>query len=136
MKRRSITIVVSGLVLLASPWILAVLWLGGGTVYGQVEKWYFSPTDRFSAAEWQRPNMKYRYAVLDYVATKVVHSGMTMTEVERLLGTPDFVTDKGEWQYETKRPGWHFIDFSGGGLLIEFDADQLVVKVSQNLWVD
>lgn len=61
---------------------------------------------------------------------------MTESEIEVILGKPDSITEKKEWQYETKRPGWHFIDFSGGGLLIEFGSDRKAYRISKNLWVD
>lgn len=61
---------------------------------------------------------------------------MTEPEIEGILGKPDWTTKKKEWQYETKRPGWHFIDFSGGGLLMEFGPDRKTSRISKNLWVD
>ncbi len=136
LKRRA---VIAGIVIVAvlfSPWILAGLWVAGGTVYGKIDQWRYGRTEEFRVADWKRPNLKYRYAVLDHVVDKVVSVGMKEEEVERLLGRPDFVIEKKEWQYETKRPGWHFIDFSGGGLLIEFDPQRSVSRVSKNLWVD
>ncbi len=61
---------------------------------------------------------------------------MTEPEIEGILGKPDWTTKKKEWQYETKRPGWQFIDFSGGGLLMEFGPDRKTSRISKNLWVD
>jgi hypothetical protein len=73
---------------------------------------------------------------LDYVAAKVIIPGIKKEQVEELLGGPDSITEKKEWQYETAHPGWHFIDFSGGCLLIEFDTQHRVAKISKNLWID
>lgn len=136
MKRRAIIIAAIIIGLIASPWILAIAWIAGGSVYGRIDQWRYRPTTEFRAPDWKSPNQKYRYAVLDYVATQVVVPGMTADEVGRLLGPPDSRTAKNEWQYETKRPGWRVIDFSGGGLLIEFDARHRVTKVSKNFWLD
>ena len=136
MKRRIVIIAAVVVGLLASPWILGAAWMAGGTVYGKIDQWRYQRTAEFRDADWKRPNRKYRYAVLDHVAAKVVSAGMKEEEVERLLGKPDSVSEKKGWQYETKRRGWYFIDFSGGGLLVEFDSQRRVVRVSKNLWVD
>ena len=136
MKRRAIIVAVAVIGLIASPWILGAVWIAGGTVYGKIDQWRYRPTAEFRDTDWKRPNKKYRYAVLDHVVAKVALVGMQEEEVERLLGKPDSLTQKKEWQYETKRPGWYFIDFSGGGLLVEFDSHHRVIRVSTNLWVD
>lgn len=136
MKRRPL--IICGIVALVvlSPWILGGLWLVAGSVYGKIDLWRYQPTNNFRSADWKRPNLKYRHSVLDYTAANVVSIGMTEPEIEVILGKPDSITEKKEWQYETKRPGWHFIDFSGGGLLIEFSPDQKASRISKNLWVD
>jgi len=115
MKRRGIIIAVIVIGLIASPWILCAMWLAGCSVYGKVDEWRYSPTTQFQSTDWKRPDKKYRYAVLDYVATKVIISGMKEEAVEGFLGSPDSLTEKKEWQYETARPGWRFLDFNGGG---------------------
>lgn len=122
--------------ILVSPWILATAWMAGNTAIGNLDKWRYRPTSEFRPADWKQPNLKYRYSVLDYVASQVVTNGMLRTNVMLVLGKPDHVTEKSAWQFETRRPGFYLIDFSGGGLLVEFDAQDRVVKVSKNLWVD
>jgi hypothetical protein len=119
-----------------AQWILGFVLIAGGSVYGQFDQWRYKPTEEFRESDWKRPDLKYRYSVLDHVAAKVVAVGMKREDVERVLGKPNSITQKGEWQYETQRPGWYFIDFSGGGLLVEFDAQGRVSRVSKNLWVD
>jgi len=136
MKRRPIIIAAIAIGLIGSPWILGVIWVAGASTYGKIDEWRYNRTTEFRDSTWKLPDKKYRYAVLDYVAEKVVLAGMKEEEVERLLGKPDHLTPQKGWQYETKRPGWHFIDFSGGGLLIEFDSQRSVARVSKNLWVD
>jgi hypothetical protein len=135
MKRRGIIIAAIVMAIFASPWILGAMWIAGCSIFGIIDEWRYSPTTHFQATDWKNPDKKYRYAVLDHVAAKVIVAGMKEEDVEELLGRPDSLT-KNAWQYETKRPGWHFIDFSGGGLLIEFDSSHRVVKISKNLWVD
>jgi len=136
MKRRGIIIAVIVIGLIASPWILGAMWIAGCSIYGKIDELRYSPTAQFQATDWKSPDKKYRYSVLDYVPAKVIIAGMKEEAVEGLLGRPDSLTEKNEWQYETARPGWHFIDFSGGGLLIEFDSHHRVAKISKNLWVD
>ena len=112
------------------------IYMGGATVYGKVDKIRYAPTAEFTSSRWQKPDRKYRYAVLDTVATRIITNGMQDTAVVELLGKPDLVDTNSNWQYETKRPGWHFIDFSGGGLLVEFDSNRLVQKATVNTWID
>ena len=112
------------------------MWITGGSIYGQIDIRHYQPTTDFREADWKRPDLKYRYAVLDHVAAKVISAGMKEEEVVGLLGKPDSTADKNTWQYETKRPGWYFIDFSGGGLLVEFDPQRRVVSVTKNIWAD
>ena len=131
--------IIIGLAILAavtSPWWLFALWLGGATLWGRVDEYRYAPTAHFDAARWQRPDRKYRHAVLDAVAKNIVTQGMADSSVRRLLGKPDMTDTNGYWQYEARRPGWHFIDFSGGGFLIQFQTNGLVKDVQINTWVD
>jgi hypothetical protein len=124
------------LLIVTAPWWLMAIYMGGATVYGRVDKIRYAPTAEFTSSRWQKPDRKYRYAVLDTVATRIITNGMQGTAVVELLGKPDLVDTNSNWQYETKRPGWHFIDFSGGGLLVEFDSNRLVQKATVNTWID
>lgn len=112
------------------------LYIGGATIYGKIDVIRYAPTTEFTSGRWQKPNRKYRYAVLDTVATRIITNGMQERSVSEVLGKPDMIDTNGNWQYETRRPGWRLIDFSGGGLLIEFDSERHVNKASINTWVD
>ncbi len=76
MKKRVtiIAAIVAGVI--ALPWILGILWIAGRSFCGKIDEWRYSPTAQFQANDWKRPNKKYRYAVLDDVAAKVIISGM------------------------------------------------------------
>ena len=135
MKKRTII----GLIILAvvtSPWWLGAIFIGGSALRGRIDEGIYQPTTKFDSAKWQEPNRKYRYAVLDTVAKKIITTSMTKTEVERLLGQPDSIGTNNVWQYETKRPGWRLIDFSGGGVAVCFTTNQLVEKTEINTWID
>lgn len=128
-----------GLLVLAvvtSPWWLFALYLGGASLWGRIDEAHYRPTTNFDAARWQKPERKYRYAVLDSVAKAVVTQGMAETNVRALLGKPDMIDTNANWQYEARRPGWRLIDFSGGGLLVHFGTNRTVQKVEINTWID
>ena len=128
-----------GLVILAvitSPWWLCALYLGIATLWGKIDEARYAPTTHFDAARWQKPNRKYRYAVLDTVAKTVIAQGMTEVRVGQLLGKPDMTDTNQNWQYESRRPGFRLIDFSGGGLLLHFDTNGMVKNVRINTWID
>ena len=112
------------------------IYIGGATLYGKADKIRYASTTEFTSSRWQKPDRKYRYAVLNAVATRIITNGMRDAAVVELLGKPDMVDTNSNWQYETKRPGWRFIDFSGGGLLVEFDTNRIVHKAMVNTWVD
>jgi hypothetical protein len=133
-KRLVIGLVVLGILLL--PWIIGATWLVGGAIFGEIDTWRYRPTREFRTADWKQPDYKYRYAILDYAAGNIVTNGMSQAAVMDILGKPDIVTEKRAWQYEAKRPGFYIIDFSGGGLLVEFDERDCVSRVSKNFWVD
>lgn len=127
------TIVLVGLIV--TP-VGPLLRMTGDIGYSYLDNWRYSPTTDFRPRDWQRPNRKYRYAVLDHVIAKVVVPGMGAAQVRMELGAPDEIADDGAWSYEAQRPGWHFIDFSGGGLRIEFDGEGRVVRVVKTVWID
>ena len=49
---------------------------------------------------------------------------------------PDLELEDGAWQYDTRRPGWRLIDFSGGGLLVTFTDSDDVKGIVNNTWID
>ncbi|MEI6084314.1 MAG: hypothetical protein WCS70_08440 [Verrucomicrobiota bacterium] len=123
-------------VAVTSPFWLMALFIGGNSLLGKLDEIHYSRTTRFDNDRWKSPNKKYRYAVLDGVVSKVVTGGMTEAQVMELLGKPDVTDANNNWQYETKRPGWRFIDFSGGGLLIHFNTNRVVERAEINTWLD
>jgi len=135
MKKR----IIIGLVILAvitSPWWLLALYVGGATLWGRVDDARYAPTTHFDATRWQKPDRKYRYAVLDAAAKNVLTQGMTEVRVKQLLGKPDMTDTNQNWQYEARRPGWRLIDFSDGGILVHFDINRVVKDVQINTWID
>jgi hypothetical protein len=124
------------ILVLSAPYWLMAIFIGGASIYGKVDKVRYAPTTEFTSDRWQKPNRKYRFSVLDKVATQIVTNGMAEASVSHILGKPDIIDTNGNWQFETQRPGWRFIDFSGGGLLIEFDSERRVQHVSINTWID
>lgn len=133
-KRTAIGLIV--LAIITAPWWLMATYMGVCSLRGRIDKYLYRPTSEFDSAKWQAPNRKYRYAVLGHVATNIITSGMARVEVARLLGQPDFVYTNGVWQYETRIPGWRFIDFSGGGLAVEFSSNNVVTGTVINTWID
>ena len=135
MKKRTII----GLIVLAvatAPWWMMAVYIGTHSLYGRVDEARYQPTTEFDSARWQIPNRKYRYAALGHVATSIIKSGMPQAEVARLLGQPDIKGTNNVWQYETQRPGWRFIDFSGGGLAVHFSSNDVVTGAVINTWID
>jgi hypothetical protein len=127
--RRKAAVISAMLVLLTAPFTVPPM-------LGWIDEWRHRPTADFRETDWKRPDRKYRYAVLDHVAAKIVTVFMSESEVVTLLGKPDAVTAEKKWQYETQRPGCQFIDFSGGGLLLAFNQQGKVAEISKNLWTD
>ena len=89
MKRRAVIIAAIVVGLFASSYIIGALWFGGSTVFGKIDQRRYSSTTDFRPGDWKRPNLKYRYAVLDFVATNVVVGGMSRARVEQILGKPE-----------------------------------------------
>lgn len=123
------------ILLLLSPWLLSGLAIFSLNVYGKIDDWRYQPTTEFSDSRWKKPDLKYRYSVLEEVIAHQIKPGMTPTDVRALLGEPDSFAGGG-WQYEARRPGWHLIDWQGGGLLIAFSDQNMVVSAERNHWVD
>jgi len=115
----------------ALPFVLAA----GITAYGQFDEWRYQEPDEFSARKW-KANEKYRWNSIDLVIEENLQENMKREEVIRLLGSPDKTTPEGHIEYEAKRPGFHFIDFSGGGLLIHFSSDGYLKSSTNTTWVD
>lgn len=135
MKKRTVI----GLVVLAvvtAPWWGMATYMGVCSLRGQVDECVYRPTSEFDSAKWQSPNRKYRFAVLGHVATNIVRSGMPQEEIARLLGQPDFIGTNNVWQYEVRMPGWRLIDFSGGGLAVQFSSDGVVTGTVISTWID
>lgn len=116
-RARSVMIAVVAIAILyLTPHAIIFAWLGGGSLFNKFDQWRYPPITTFDAARWKSPNLKYRYSALSYLVDTELRPGMTAKELTDLLGEPDRITSDGRWHYETKRPGWRFIDFSGGGL--------------------
>jgi len=128
--------VAAAITVFAMPYVLVLLWMGGNTVNGKIDLWRYHPTQEFKVTDWKRPNLKYRYAVLDHVVNIIVEKEMSKDALEQLLGKPDRIEKDGSWQYDTEKPGWQFMGWSGGGLNVIFDQDEKVSKASNNTWVD
>lgn len=129
MKRQIASISGIVLVVLTAPFTIPA-------IYSLVDEWRYRPTTNFQEHTWKSPDRKYRYAVIDHVAAKVVSVGLDQAEVVKRLGKPDIITPEKKWQYEAKLPGYRFIDFSGGGLLLTFNSQGRVTDISKNLWID
>ena len=127
-----ITLGMIAMAVLAWPWI----WIFGNIAYGKVDEWRYARTESFNPQRWRRPNLKYRYAVMTEVKENRIKPGMDQAAVRELLGPPDSVGADGGWQYDTRRPGWRLIDFSGGGILVRFTTDGKVSEAVDNRWVD
>ena len=128
-----------GLIVLAgitSPWWLFAIYLGWGTLIGHIDRVRYAPTTNFESARWQKPERKYRYAVLDTVVKTVVTQGITKAAVIESLGKPDRIDTNNNWQYEAQRPGFRLIDFSGGGVQVHFGTNDVVQSVQNNTWID
>jgi len=134
--KKKILVVIAILAVLSSPWWAGAIYIGGALISGKIDEVIYRPTTKFSPKKWKKPNQKYRYAVLDTVANTIITTNMINTEVIKLLGQPDSIGTNNVWQYETKRVGWRFIDFSGGGLALHFTTNQLVNKIEINTWID
>jgi hypothetical protein len=129
-------IAVGILVALTAPWWLMAGYIGARSVYGRIDEYRYRPTSQFEATRWKSHDMKYRYSVLETVAKRIVSPGMTDRAVALVLGQPDQIDKSGDWQYETIRPGWRLIDFSGGGILVQFDEKRTVRGAQVNTWID
>ena len=130
-SRRVLIFCICFVLLLLLP-LLAILSL---SAYGRIDEWRYQPASEFSEARWKKPDLKYRYSVLQEVIDHQIQPGMTASNVKSRLGEPDSFADGG-WQYEARRSGWHFIDWQGGGLVIRFSEQNIVVAAKRNHWID
>ena len=124
--RRVIIFCTCFILLLLSPWLLGGLAILSLSTYGRIDKWRNQTTSEFSQARWKKPDLKYRYSVLQEVIRQQIKPGMTPTDVKSRLGEPDAYVNGG-WQYEARQPGWQLIDWEDGGLLISFSEQNVVV---------
>lgn len=139
MKKRAkflILILSAVAVLAASPWIFPRVWLYAGSAYGKIDEWRYQEQDAFHSEEWKEGNRKTRFTLVSTLIEGNVLTGKTQDAIERILGNPDRIGKDGIWHYETERPGWRSIDFSGGGLAVGFDSKQTVDEVTDTRWVD
>lgn len=132
---RLIWILVVVVFMLLAPWILSFSYMAGKMGYGVIDEWRYAKTANFSSDRWKKPDRKYRYSVLDAVVSSEIKPGMSADEVQAKLGPPDARPD-GDWEYLADQPGWRFIDWHGGGLLISFTPKAMVSEVRKNYWVD
>ncbi len=116
-----------------SPWILGAVFFGGAMTLGNIDEWRYPQTSAWIPSRW-RTDLKYRYSVVEEVISNRVKPGMSADEVNNLLGTPDR-SDGMVWAYETKKPGWRFIDWNGGGVRVTFEGGK-VSTVEDSRWVD
>ena len=107
----------------------------GFTAYGEFDAWRYRAPDAFSEERW-KSNKKYRWSSIDLVIEKKLEEKMKKEELVALLGKPDKILPEGQMLYEATRPGFHLIDFSGGGLLIELTPEGLLESSSNTTWVD
>ena len=121
---------------LTSPWWLTAGCLGVSMIYGEIDEYIYSPTADFDSERWKEGVSKYRYSVLEAVAEGIIEKGISKDNVFGLLGRPDHIDNEGNWQYESIQPGWRLIDFSGGGVLVEYDNDGKVSRSSVSIWID
>lgn len=110
--------------------------MGAGSVLGWIDKKIYEDKSAFSSEEWRGGNRKTRFAYIDVLLADDVLKDKTQAEVSELLGEPDWINEERIWCYETERPGWRFIDFSGGGISVEFDESLTVKEVKDTRWID
>ena len=121
--------------LAAIPWLLTIAYIGSASVYGLVDEMIHKDKVTFSSPEWKEGNKKTRFAYVDALLASKLIEDKSPEEVRELLGEPDTIEETA-WSYETKRPGWRLIDFSGGGVAVHFDAQGRVKEVKDTRWID
>jgi len=136
LKNRTLIFLAAGLILgiLSIP-ALPIIVFTGLSVYGEFDEWRHQTPDEFSERKW-KSNRKYRWVSIDLLINGSLNERMKKEEVIQLLGKPDDITPKGNFEYEAKRPGFHFIDFSGGGLFVEFTPGGYLESSTNTTWVD
>lgn len=121
---------------LLAPYLLMIGGMVAGRLYGWVNAKVYADKAVFSSEKWKDGNRKTRFTYVDALLAEDVLKDKSQSEVRLMLGAPDRIADGQIWVYETKRPGWRFIDFSGGGVAVEFDDNQHVKTVTDTRWVD
>jgi|SaaInlStandDraft_1057018.scaffolds.fasta_scaffold291578_1 hypothetical protein len=116
------------------PFGLPIVFIGYTYLSTEVDSYLYSDSSNFNSEKWKEGPSKYRYSVLSHIIAQVVRKNMSQKEVLKKLGKPDS-TNNNSWQYETIRPGYRLIDFSGGGLQITFSQNK-ILEIKDNTWVD
>lgn len=136
MKNRKLIILAAAIVLgLLSIPALPIIAFTGLSVYGEFDEWRHQTPEKFSERKWNS-SLKYRWISIDLLIEEHLRDGMSKEEVVGLLGEPNNTTPEGSFEYEARRPGFHFIDFSGGGLLVEFTPHGYLESATNTTWVD
>jgi hypothetical protein len=104
-------------------------------LYGKFDEWRYQAPSEFSERKW-KSSEKYRWVSSDLLIEEVLNEQMKKEDILEILGTPNSKTEEGHWQYDAKLPGFHFIDFSGGGLLLKFDTDNHLNSAENTTWID
>jgi len=115
----------------ALPFVLAA----GLTAYSEFDEWRYQEPNEFSERKWKSSD-KYRWNSIDLVIEEKLREKIKREEVIAILGAPDKSTPEGHVEYDAERPGFHLIDFSGGGLLIKFTPDGYLESSTNTTWVD
>ncbi len=133
MKKRSLII---GLAILCALASIPIGLVGVASIASNVDEYRFRPTTEFNSVRWKAGDLKYRFSVVDTVVGRIVLPGMKEPDVIKVLGSPDAVDTTGLSSYHAKRPGIRFINFSGGGIRVDYDPTGAVIRVSDTRWVD
>jgi len=119
-----------------SPWLLGIPFILGGKIYDRFDKWRYPANSAFDSRRFASKDLKFRYVSLEDTLKNHLKRGMSSDEVRNLLGPPDSITPSGDWQYETRRPGWTLIDWNGGGISVSFTPEHTLLSAEDNRWVD
>lgn len=123
------------LMVLLSVLALSMILFFGMPIYGKFDEWRHQTPTEFSERKWKSSD-KYRWVSVELLINELSQQKLNKEELVQRLGHPDSKTAEGHWEYEAKRPGWSFIDFSGGGLLLKFDSDNYLESATNSTWID
>ncbi|MEM9158860.1 MAG: hypothetical protein AAGB46_07390, partial [Verrucomicrobiota bacterium] len=115
---------------------IAFFQLGSAWVSSAFDGMIYENQDSFLSEEWKEGNKKTRYSFVDALLASNPVKNKSKDQVREILGDPDQIEDGTIWHYETKRPGWRFIDFSGGGISVKFNENNQVKGLSDTRWID